>query len=95
MNPVRSLDPAVVSGHWSHRWTYLLEPFAGGALAVGVAWIFRGPPTLATDDASQGAPSPQRRPVPALSSLPARAVRSSRGPTPARNRTALSLDVER
>src|SRR5215469_703053 len=34
MNPVRSLAPAVVSGHLEHLWIYVTAPFAGAALAV-------------------------------------------------------------
>src|SRR5580698_3813221 len=34
MNPVRSLAPAIVSGHLEHLWIYLTAPFAGAALAV-------------------------------------------------------------
>ncbi len=34
MNPVRSLAPAVVSGHLSSIWIYLTAPFIGAVLAV-------------------------------------------------------------
>jgi aquaporin Z len=34
MNPVRSLAPAVVSGHWEHLWIYLSAPFAGAWLGI-------------------------------------------------------------
>jgi aquaporin Z len=34
MNPIRSLAPAIVSGHVEHLWIYLTAPFAGAALAV-------------------------------------------------------------
>ncbi len=34
MNPVRSLAPAVCSGHWEHLWIYLLAPLVGAQLAV-------------------------------------------------------------
>jgi aquaporin Z len=37
MNPIRSLAPAVVSGHLEHLWIYLIAPTAGAALAV-VIW---------------------------------------------------------
>lgn len=37
MNPVRSLSPAIVSGHTEHLWIYLTAPFIGASLAVG-AW---------------------------------------------------------
>lgn len=34
MNPVRSLAPAMVSGHMEHLWIYLLAPIIGALLAV-------------------------------------------------------------
>lgn len=34
MNPIRSLSPAVVSGHLEHLWVYLLAPTLGAILAV-------------------------------------------------------------
>jgi aquaporin Z len=34
MNPVRSLAPALVSGHFHALWIYLLAPFVGSLLAV-------------------------------------------------------------
>ena len=34
MNPIRSLAPAVVSGHLEHLWVYLLGPLLGALLAV-------------------------------------------------------------
>lgn len=37
MNPIRSLSPAVVSGHLEHLWVYLTSPFIGALLAV-YAW---------------------------------------------------------
>ncbi len=37
MNPVRSLSPAVVSGHMEHLWIYLVSPILGAVLAV-IAW---------------------------------------------------------
>jgi aquaporin NIP len=35
MNPIRSLAPAIVSGHLEHLWIYLLAPTLGAILAVG------------------------------------------------------------
>ncbi len=55
MNPARSLGPALVGGHWSDWWAYVLGPVAGGAVAVAVAWVLRGPPSKAADRAAQGA----------------------------------------
>lgn len=34
MNPVRSLSPAIVSGHLEHLWIYLSAPVIGAILAV-------------------------------------------------------------
>lgn len=34
MNPVRSLAPALVSGHWEQLWIYLAAPVLGAVLAV-------------------------------------------------------------
>lgn len=38
MNPIRSLSPAVVSGHFEHLWVYLSAPMVGAVLAV---WIWK------------------------------------------------------
>lgn len=37
MNPIRSLAPAIVSGHTEHLWVYQTAPVLGALLAVG-AW---------------------------------------------------------
>lgn len=36
MNPIRSISPAVVSGHTEHLWIYILAPIAGTAFAIPV-----------------------------------------------------------
>jgi aquaporin Z len=43
MNPARSLGPALVLNDWTAWWAYLAGPVIGGAIAVGIAWILRGP----------------------------------------------------
>lgn len=36
LNPTRSLAPAIVAGNFQSLWIYLVAPFAGMLLAVGV-----------------------------------------------------------
>ncbi len=43
MNPARSLGPVLVLGDWTAWWAYLAGPMAGAVIAVGCAWILRGP----------------------------------------------------
>jgi aquaporin Z len=58
MNPARSVASALVSHHWSFLWLYIFGPLCGGIVAVGFAWILRGPPTLEADVAAQGSLAP-------------------------------------
>lgn len=39
MNPIRSIAPAVMSGHIEHLWLYILAPILGAMLAV-ITWDF-------------------------------------------------------
>lgn len=43
MNPVRSLAPALVSGHLEHVWIYILAPFAGIIAGAFAAEAIRTP----------------------------------------------------
>lgn len=43
MNPVRSLGPALVKNDWTSWWAYAIGPILGGAIAVGIAHLLRGP----------------------------------------------------
>ncbi len=54
MNPARSFGPELLAGDWTSWWAYVAGPIAGGLFAVGVAWILRGPPSLAANLAAQG-----------------------------------------
>jgi aquaporin Z len=43
MNTARSLGPALVLNDWTAWWAYLLGPPLGGLIAVGIAFVLRGP----------------------------------------------------
>lgn len=45
MNPVRSIAPAVVSGHLEHLWVYVFAPLSGAILAVGCWKMLKSPET--------------------------------------------------
>jgi aquaporin Z len=43
MNPARTLGPDLVSVNFGQYWVYVVGPLAGAVLAVGAAFILRGP----------------------------------------------------
>jgi aquaporin Z len=43
MNTARSLGPALVLSDWTSWWAYLIGPIAGAVIAVGIAYVLRGP----------------------------------------------------
>jgi aquaporin Z len=54
MNPVRSLAPAMVSGHMEHLWIYLTAPVLGALLAVPLCCGVREPGCCRRSEAAGG-----------------------------------------
>jgi glycerol uptake facilitator-like aquaporin len=56
MNPARSFGPDLALGNLSTWWIYLIGPVAGAVLAVGGAYVLRGPATAEEASAARGIP---------------------------------------
>jgi glycerol uptake facilitator-like aquaporin len=56
MNPARSLGPDVAIGNLATWWVYLIGPAAGAIIAVGVAYVLRGPAKAEESIAAEGTP---------------------------------------
>jgi glycerol uptake facilitator-like aquaporin len=56
MNPARSLGPDVAINHLSTWWVYLIGPVVGATIAVGLAYVLRGPAKVQEAAAAQGTP---------------------------------------
>jgi glycerol uptake facilitator-like aquaporin len=56
MNPARSFGPDLVIGSLSTWWVYLIGPAAGAIIAVGVAYVLRGPARAQEAIAAMGTP---------------------------------------
>lgn len=60
MNPVRTFGPDFIGGEFTAWSAYLVGPLVGALLAVGAAWILRGPGGGVTGSlAAQGAIAPE------------------------------------
>jgi aquaporin Z len=58
MNPARSFGPDLALWDFSHYWPYVVGPLLGASIAVGVAWILRGPADKGGAAAAQGTMTP-------------------------------------
>ena len=56
MNPARAFGPDVAINNLSTWWVYLLGPLVGATVAVGLAYVLRGPPTAQEAGAAEGTP---------------------------------------
>jgi glycerol uptake facilitator-like aquaporin len=56
MNPARSFGPDVALADMSTWWVYLIGPTAGAVIAVGMAYVLRGPARAQEASAAEGTP---------------------------------------
>jgi glycerol uptake facilitator-like aquaporin len=56
MNPARSLGPDVAISDLSTWWVYLIGPVVGAIVAVGFAYVLRGPAKAQEASAAEGTP---------------------------------------
>lgn len=63
MNPARTFGPDLVATDFTSCWVYIVGPLTGAVLAVGAAWVLRGPGGGGAASASaQGEPSEVEHP---------------------------------
>jgi aquaporin Z len=64
MNPARTFGPDLIGGKFTDYWAYIAGPILGGAAAVAVAYVLRGPGGgMSGSAAAQGGLSPRPRNV--------------------------------